>query len=77
MINSENIFYSFHLKMFVPLLLNQWIVLNSDRVPHVIFLKIITALSRFSENILVIIRLALSDIESINLPVVCKIFLIL
>ena len=62
--------------MFVPLLLNQGIVLNGDGVPHVIFLKIITALSRFSENTLVIIRLALSDIERINLPVVCKPFLL-
>ena len=47
---SENIFYwkivssgwAPHLKMFVPLLLYQRVVLNCYRVPHVVFLKINT-----------------------------------
>ena len=29
-----------YLEMFVPLLLNQWIILDGHRVPHVVFLKI-------------------------------------
>ena len=64
-----------HLKMFVPLLLDQRVVLNSDGVPHIIFLKIITSRDTFSENLLVIIiRLTISDIETENLSVfsVCK-----
>ena len=64
-----------HLKMFIPLLLNQRVVLNSNCVPHIIFLEIITSQDRFSENLLVIIiRLTISDIETGNLSVfsVCK-----
>ena len=60
--------------MFVPLLLDQRVVLNSDGVPHVIFLKIITSRDTFSENLLVIIRLTIRDIETENLSVfsICK-----
>ena len=59
-----------HLKMFIPLLLNQRVVLNSDGVPHIIFLKIITSQDTFSENLLVIIiRLTITDIETENLSV--------
>ena len=56
--------------MFIPLLLNQRVVLNSNGVPHIIFLKIITSQHTFSENLLVIIiRLTITDIETENLSV--------
>ena len=67
--NSEIFKTSCNLKMLVPFLLYQRVVLDSDRVPHVIFLKIIILLSKLSENLLVITVLPLSDIESKNLPV--------